>query len=78
MDPLEQRMDDAYNFLKNVANAEKSKPNQCSLYGQLVAEKLKGFDEFTRVTIMHDIDNILFRAKMNQLSQQSDCIMSPP
>ncbi|XP_050315413.1 uncharacterized protein LOC126749761 [Anthonomus grandis grandis] len=78
LDIVEQRMDEAYKIIKNVSNAKKSKPNQCLLFGQLVAEKLEGFDEFTRLTIMRDIDNILFRAKINQLRQQSHYMISPP
>lgn len=77
LDPVQERMDEAYEILKTVAGTEKLKENQCSLYGKLVAEKLEGFDEFTRVILMHDIDNILFEAKMKQLRQESHKMIPP-
>lgn len=67
VDVVQKRVDEAYKILKTVANSEKPKTSQCSLYGQLVAQKLEALDELERVVVMNDIDNLLFRATIKQM-----------
>ncbi|KAI4471250.1 hypothetical protein MML48_1g16315 [Holotrichia oblita] len=38
--------------------------DSCSVYAELLAMKLREFDEFSRATVMNDIDNLMYRAKM--------------
>jgi len=61
---IENRMEDAYNILKKVS-AEPSR-DECSLYAELLANKLRALDENTRETAMHEIDNYLYGLKRNQ------------
>lgn len=57
-------MDEAYNILKK-ASVEQS-PDISSLYAELLAKKLRDFDDNTREIAMHDIDNYLFNLKHNR------------
>jgi len=61
---IESRMDEAYNILKK-ASVERS-PDICSLYAELLAKKLRDFDDNTREIAMHEIDNYLFNLKHNR------------
>ncbi|GJQ70970.1 hypothetical protein Trydic_g886 [Trypoxylus dichotomus] len=36
----------------------------CSIYAELLAMRLREFDEFSRATIINEIDNLMYRAKM--------------
>lgn len=56
-------MEDAFNILKKVS-AEPSR-DECSLYAELLAKKLRDFDENTRELVMLEIDNYLYRLKYN-------------
>ncbi|XP_038218686.1 uncharacterized protein LOC119837228 isoform X2 [Zerene cesonia] len=38
--------------------------DECDLYCQLLAKKLRRLDEHQRDVVMHEIDNLLFNAKM--------------
>lgn len=58
-----KQMDDAVTYLKNVA-AQKRESDECELYGRLLAKKLRKLDEHQRDVAMHEIDNIMFRARM--------------
>lgn len=76
VDVVQKRMDEAYKILKTVANSEKPDSNQCSLYGQLVAQKLQALNELDRVVVMNNIDNLLFRATIKQMGRQSHTLHS--
>jgi len=41
-------------------------PDVCSLYAELLAKKLRNFDDKTREIAMHEIDNYLFNLKYNR------------
>jgi len=60
---LEKRMGDAFDILKSVS--EQPPKDDVQLYTDLLATKLRSFDERTREIIMHNIDNLVFNAKMN-------------
>lgn len=57
-------MDEAYNILKKAS--EEQSPDISSLYAELLAKKLRDFDDNTREIAMHDIDNYLFNLKHNR------------
>nr|XP_023028104.1 uncharacterized protein LOC111516157 [Leptinotarsa decemlineata] len=40
--------------------------DECSLFTQLLATKLRSFDDHTRDILMHEIDNLVFRTKMRK------------
>lgn len=61
---IENRMEDAYNILKQVS-VEPSR-DECSLYIELLEKKLRSLDESTREIAMLDIDNYLYRLKHNR------------
>lgn len=44
-----------------------TKNNICNLYTELLAEKLKQFNDTTREILMHQIDSLVFKTKMKQL-----------
>lgn len=64
------------------------KPDELSLYGELLIRKLRGLSLRTRKIVMNQIDNIVFQAEIKELEQQtvdtqvssvhSICKVSPP
>ncbi|KAL4152964.1 hypothetical protein QTP88_000797 [Uroleucon formosanum] len=58
---IEDCMMDAYKIMKNVV--EKPQKDDYSLYAELLARKLRIFDESTREILMHEIDEFIFRTK---------------
>lgn len=58
---IEDCMMDAYKIIKNFV--EKPQKNDCSLYAELLARKLRTFDESTREILKHEIDELIFRTK---------------
>lgn len=64
-----KRMDEAVTYLKN-AGGVKSEMDEYELYGQLLAKKLRKLDEHQRDLAMHEIDNVMFRAKMQSAPAQ--------
>lgn len=66
---LEKATDLKSFFVNNTA--EKREMDEYDLYGQLLAKKLRKLDEHQRDVTMHEIDNLMFRAKMQGSSQRS-------
>jgi len=60
-------MIDACKIMKSVT--EKPLKDDCSVYADLLARKLRKFDEQTREILMHDIDNLIFRTKKGLLNR---------
>ncbi|XP_041981236.1 uncharacterized protein LOC121734702 [Aricia agestis] len=59
-------MDEAFSFIieERAAAAKAIKPekvDECDLYAQLLAEKLKKIDEDRRIILMHNIDMLVFQ-----------------
>lgn len=69
METIHSRMEEAYRILKNVS--EKPDKDECSLYAELLAKKLRALDENTREIVMHEINNLMFHAKMRKRNPQS-------
>lgn len=72
-----KRMDEAVTFLKN-ASGVKSEMDEYELYGQLLAKKLRKLDEHQRDLAMHEIDNVMFRAKMQSTAPQTRSYSTSP
>jgi hypothetical protein len=69
METIHSRMEEAYRILKNVS--EKPDKDECSLYAELLAKKLRALDENMREIVMHEINNLMFHAKMRKQNSQS-------
>lgn len=58
IDEKERRMNEAYNYLKDMRN----KPDDnCSLFSELLCQKLRALDENMSNIAMHEIDCLMFR-----------------
>ncbi|GLV35892.1 hypothetical protein CBL_09890 [Carabus blaptoides fortunei] len=55
------RVDYAFSVLKELKNSPK---DECSTYGDHVANKLRKFNDSVRAIVMHRINNIIFDAEM--------------
>jgi hypothetical protein len=62
IDTAEDRVGKAYQILRNVC--ERPDRDECSLYAQLLAKRLRALDENKREIVTHEINNLMFRAKM--------------
>lgn len=70
-------MDEAVTYLKN-AGGVKSEMDEYELYGQLLAKKLRKLDEHQRDLAMHEIDNVMFRVKMQGATPQQRSYSTSP
>lgn len=64
---IENCMDNACKIMKGLT--EKPLKDDCSVYADLLARKLRKFDEQTREILMHEIDNLIFRTKRGLLNR---------
>nr|XP_022907617.1 uncharacterized protein LOC111419095 [Onthophagus taurus] len=62
-DAIETHLLEAVNVMKHVSN--KQEKDGCSLYGELLASKLRGLDEYNRIILMNKIDNLVFETTMS-------------
>ncbi|RXG72515.1 hypothetical protein Avbf_01446 [Armadillidium vulgare] len=61
---IQMRIDEAYSLLRPLVHS-KNKRDDCEVYGELVAMKLRKLDDTTRDIAMNKIDNLLFEMKMH-------------
>lgn len=74
-----KRMDEAVTYLKNASSGGmKHEMDEYELYGQLLAKKLRKLDEHQRDLAMHEIDNVMFRAKMQSTTSQQRSYSTSP
>jgi hypothetical protein len=59
------RVAEAYKILKEVSERNE-KRDDCVVYGEHVAHKLRGYDSRTCAIVQHHINNILFEADMGK------------
>lgn len=64
---MEKRLDEAYNDLKRASE----KQNKCSLYCELLGEKLSEFDEQTQEYAMFEIDKFIYELKQKKYATQN-------
>nr|CAI5819403.1 unnamed protein product [Callosobruchus analis] len=60
---IEGHLMQAVNVMQKVTN--KPEKDDCSLYGELLATRLRALDEYNREILMHAIDNLVFETTMN-------------
>ncbi|KAG5862732.1 hypothetical protein JTB14_035590 [Gonioctena quinquepunctata] len=60
------KVDQALGFLKNAASNSDLEGDECGVYGQHVAHKLRSYRKKTRAVVQHNINNIFFSAEMGQ------------
>lgn len=69
------RIEEAFQIMKDVAG---KKRDECDVFGEHVANKLRKYDNHTRVLVEHHINNILFDADIKMYSQTSpQCLQHP-
>lgn len=66
MQVMESRLNEAYEHLKKAE--ETPKKDDCSLYGDLLARKLRSLDENTREYAMLEIDKMIYELKQQTRS----------
>ncbi|KAJ8931017.1 hypothetical protein NQ314_016122 [Rhamnusium bicolor] len=49
---------------------QQQQPDECSLYSQLLAAKLRAMDKKTRTILTNEIDNLVFNVEMNSIVSQ--------
>ncbi|GLV41789.1 hypothetical protein CBL_02974 [Carabus blaptoides fortunei] len=64
IDEKERRMEEAYNYLKDMR--DKPDDDKCSLFSELLCQKLRALDENMRDIAMHEIDCLMFRFRQQQ------------
>jgi hypothetical protein len=73
METVEERVEEAYQILRKMC--ERPAKDECSLYAELLAKKLRALDENRREIVMHEISDLMFRAKMQ--NQNFGSLASP-
>lgn len=64
------RVTEAYRILKEVSKRNE-KRDDCVVYGEHIAHKLRGYDSRTCAVVQYHINNILFEADMGKYSSGS-------
>ena len=64
IETVEDRVEEAYRILRKMC--ERPAKDECSLYAELLAKKLRALDDNKREIVMHEISDLLFRAKMQK------------
>lgn len=57
---------------RRLDTSEDHKLDECELYGDLITMRLEGFDELTRLSVMHEIDNVIFKTRLKLLKRSSN------
>ncbi|XP_072929368.1 uncharacterized protein [Epargyreus clarus] len=71
-----KEIDDGVAYFHSVD--DRNDLDEYDLYGQLLAKKLRKLDEHQRDVAMHEIDNIMFRVKVQNKSPQNRTYTSSP
>lgn len=74
METFENGADCAYKVMKNVC--DNPDRDECALFGELLIKKLRSFDENTRDILMHEINNLVFRTKMQKRNPSIELVGS--
>jgi len=65
MGTIENQMKDAYEIMETISSEHVK--DDCDLFGEQLAIKLREFDEHTRAIVMNEINYIIFLAESNLL-----------
>lgn len=66
VDHAKKQMDQAVGILKSMSARSERETHEVDLYCQLLAKKIKKFDEEEREDIMHEIDDLIYKRKKNR------------
>jgi len=69
IDTVEDRVEEAYQILRKMC--ERPAKDEYSLYAELLAKKLRALDDNKREIVMHEISDLMFRAKMQNQNFRS-------
>jgi hypothetical protein len=69
METVEDRVEEAYQILRKMC--ERPAKDECSLYAELLANKLRVLDGNKREIVRHEISDLMFRAKMQNQNFRS-------
>jgi chromosomal replication initiation ATPase DnaA len=61
IETVEDRVEEAYQILRKMC--ERAAKDECSLYAELLANKLRALEDNKREIVMHEISDLMFRAK---------------
>jgi hypothetical protein len=67
----EDKLDEAFKILTKASTASMQEPNECQIFGNLVAKKLQKYSAELQTTVQQDIMNILFKADRSHQNQHS-------
>lgn len=78
---IEKNMKKAYDALETISQNSKQRKqeqeDECALYGQLIASKLRKLSNLSRLTLINKIDNLIFQAQLNELSNATPTNNTP-
>lgn len=60
------KLEEAFKILQESAARKEIPPDSCAIYSQHVGNKLRSYNDYTRVQVEHAINNILFAADMGK------------
>ncbi|CAG4983890.1 unnamed protein product [Colias eurytheme] len=66
-----KQIDEAFSLIINRCKENEEETNECDLYGQLLAQKMKTLDTDDRLVLMNEIDNIVFKYVLNARKRSS-------
>lgn len=66
---LNNRLENSFNYMSNLYDAPDL--DECSLYGQFLAKKLRVMDEDTRDLAMVEIHKLLYNIKKNSIDKKA-------
>ncbi|CAH2014376.1 unnamed protein product [Acanthoscelides obtectus] len=77
---IENKMNEAYDYIKQMTQKPQIPQDECSLYTQLLCKKLRGLPENTREIAMLEIDRLIFNLKQKELSSNphAQILINPP
>jgi hypothetical protein len=69
IETVEDRVEEAYQILRKMC--ERPAKDECSLYAELLAKKLRALEDNKREIVMHEISDLMFRTKMQNQNFRS-------
>lgn len=70
------RVDEAYNIMESLRGRVLER-DECSIYGEQLAFKLRKMDVRTRLLLQHQINGLVFNTEMNMLPNDNTPFMPP-
>ncbi|XP_030758851.1 uncharacterized protein LOC115884425 [Sitophilus oryzae] len=70
------RVDEAYNIMESLRGRVLER-DECSIYGEQLAFKLRKMDVRTRLLLQHQINGLVFETEMNMLPNYNTPFMPP-